>query len=307
MTQGTRREKIGQLLAQIAVDEPEQTSRMMESLLNLEETSGAPRLEGETFKRQLHLAMKQLWSRWADGSPTVLVFDDLHWADPASNELLQQLFELSDNTALLIVCAIRSDRQTSGWDVRVEAESRYPHRFSELKLTPLSEAESNALMDSLLGVSGLPQRLQESMQEKAAGNPLFVEEVVHSLVESGALVIDENHRLVNVQSTAGIDIPDNLHSLLIARIDRLEQAVRQTMQLAAVIGRSFHYRVLARIAGGDPADLAQHLLQLQISDLIQEAARVPELEYSFKHVLVQEAAYNMILNRQRRAVPPSRG
>ena len=295
------REKISQLLTKIAIREPEQTRRVMEALLNLEETSAAPRLEGETFKTQLHAAMKRLWQSWADTRPAVLVFDDLHWADPASTELLLHLFELSDQAALLIVCAMRPDRQSFGWDIRVEAESRYPHRYSEINLGPLSQEESNGLVDSLLGVSGLPRRLQESMQEKAAGNPFFMEEVVHSLIDSGALVIDEqNQRRVNVQSVADIDIPDNLQSLLMARIDRLDQPVRQTMQLAAVIGRSFHYRVLARIAGGDTADLKQQVLQLLQSDLIHESARLPELEYTFRHVLVQEAAYNMILNRQRR-------
>ena len=170
----------------------------------------------------------------------------------------------------------------------------------------LGEQETNALVDNLLTISDLTPQLRARILEKADGNPFFVEEVVRMLVDRGVVVKetlgdDVHWRTAGEFSEA--DIPDNLQSLLIARIDRLDEEARRTLQLASVIGRSFYYRVLEAIhdtVTQDKAGLDEELISLQRKELIRQAARLPEPEYLFRHALTQEAAYSTILLRERR-------
>jgi tetratricopeptide (TPR) repeat protein len=152
----------------------------------------------------------------------------------------------------------------------------------------------------------MPDRLRASILEKAGGNPFFIEEVVRALIESGVLVVEEQsisgvhqRRWRAVGEQAEFAIPDNLQSLLAARIDRLEEATRGTLQMASVIGRSFYHRVLQAIDEDDP-ELDKHLSTLMRLDMIREAARVPEIEYAFRNPLAQEAVYKTILLKRRR-------
>ncbi len=282
-------------------------SQVFETLFGLHPGDGAEPLKGEAFRQQLFEAMLALWGGRAAAKPLVLVFDDLHWADPASVALLGRLFQLTDAAPVLLLCASRPDRQAPGWELKVHAESRYPHRFTGLDLAPLDAAETDALVQGLLSLADLPSPLRKRILEKTEGNPFFVEELVRSLIDQGILVQkdgEEEARWQVVGAVDAIEIPDNLHALLIARIDRLEGEVRKTLQLAAVIGRSFYYRVLETIYQAISAadgGLDEQLLRLQRAELIREAARLPELEYMFRHSLTQESAYKTILHKQRRA------
>jgi tetratricopeptide (TPR) repeat protein len=142
--------------------------------------------------------------------------------------------------------------------------------------------------------------LRTHIQEKTEGNPFFVEEVVRTLIDDGMVVRDESGARWRASDDGGeINIPGNVQALLVARIDRLEENARNTLQVAAVVGRSFYYRVLARVVDM-VEDLSAQLLTLQRTQFILEAARQPELEYVFRHALTQEAAYSAILLRQRR-------
>jgi len=258
-------------------------------------------LQGEALKRDLFDASLQLWRRRAEQGGVVMVFDDLHWADPASVELLQHLLQLSDLGPTLFLCAFRGDRTAPSWKVKQLAETEYPHRYREIMLRPLSAEFSQSLVDHLLTLSELPAELHALIQRRAEGNPFFVEEVLRSLMDSGALVRDDARGTWHVGAAVEeIQIPDNLQSLLQARIDRLEEESRHTLQLASVIGRSFFYRVLQAIHETNTG-LDRQLGTLQRVELIREAAREPELEYMFRHALTQEAAYRSILRKERRA------
>lgn len=300
------REKLAPILAHMSDEWRNRAQPVFEALFALQDETDGTSLTGEAFKRGLFDAMRQLWQGLAAREPVVLVFDDLHWTDPASAELLLHLFQLAEGMPLLFLCALRPDRTAPAWSVKQSAETNYFHRYTELNLKALSEAESNALVDSLLTVADLPPRLRQRILAKAEGNPFFVEEVVRTLIESGVVTRDESG--MHWRATADveeIDIPDTLQALLMARIDRLEDEARRTLQLAAVIGRSFYYRVLQWIAANEvtaatATNLDQQLGALLRMDLIREAARIPEIEYVFRHALTQEATYNTILLRRRR-------
>ena len=286
---------IARVAATFDPDRREQVEAVLGALFGLRTGSSAP-VEGETFRGLLFSTMEYLLSEWASRAPTVVVFDDLHWADAASVELVLHIMSLVNSSPLLLLCATRPERSAPGWRIVDAAASEQADRYSEISLEPLTDTDSDRLVNSLLTVADLPQTMRRQILEKSEGNPFFVEEVVRTLIDSGAVVRDETGTRWSAteRAAAEIDLPDNLQALLVARIDRLDEAVRRTVQLASVIGRSFYYRLLMRIADlGESLD--RHLTRLQSAELVFEAARLPELEYAFRHSLTQEAAYSTIL------------
>jgi predicted ATPase/class 3 adenylate cyclase len=294
------RKKIGALLGVFPPGEHDDVRTVFESLFGLASQSGQPPLVGESFKGRLFTVMSALWQKQASQRPVILVCDDLHWSDPASTALLRHLFPLTEGGPLLTLCAMRPDSHSEGWGLKRAAETDFNHSYTEVRLQALSPEDSNQLVDSLLTISDLPARLRDRILDKTEGNPFFVEEVVRTLIEGGAIVRDESgNRWLATGEGEEIEIPGNVQSLLTARIDRLEEDARSTLQLASVVGRSFYHRVLARIVDA-VEDLNLQLLNLGRAQLIQEASRRPELEYIFRHALTQEAAYSTILLSQRR-------
>jgi tetratricopeptide (TPR) repeat protein len=295
------REKILAALKGVPELETDRTQRVFESLFGLPGPQGTTPLEGETFKGLLYTEMAGWWERQARVDPVVLVCDDVHWSDPASVALLQHLFPLTNSAPLLLVCALRPEQDTAAYHAMQYAKRDFPNSYQEVELRPLNVHESGELVDSLLHISDLPGGLRNRILEKSEGNPYFVEEVVRTLIDRGVITQDEDG--AHWQATgegADLDIPDNLQTLLIARIDRLAEEARRTLQLASVVGRSFYYRLLQRLVDFAVEELDHNLLSLQSAQMIQEATRVPELEYLFRHALTQEAAYSTILLKQRR-------
>jgi predicted ATPase len=232
--------------------------------------------------------------------PTVLAIDDLHWSDPASAEFIIHLFQLADRLPILFICAFRPDRASPAWRVKQAAETDYAHRFIEINLSPLSNEESEHFLECLLSTSNLPQEIRQMILQKAEGNPLFLEEIVRTLIENAVLLRDAENDTWKVKSNIQqITIPDNLQSLLVARIDRLEETAKHVLQLASVIGRSFYRQILA-IISDTASELDGELNNLQRLGLILETARDPDIKYIFRQALTHEIAYNTILLKNRR-------
>jgi class 3 adenylate cyclase len=303
-------EKIRPLASEIPGGDEARSTRVLAALFGLPDPFGRPALEGEQFKRELYVVMSELWQARFAVRPSVLVLDDLHWADPASVELLLHLLPVVEACPLVLICAFRPDRGAPSYRLKQAADTEYPHRYTEINLRPLTADESDEMVNRLLAIAELPDGLRARIRERAAGNPLYVEEVVRTLIEKGALVTEERLEHGEPRRTwratsdsATIDIPDNLQGLLTSRIDRLEEETRHVLQLASVIGRSFYQRVLAEI--GRPDELSVAVVDEQTGrlvrlEMIQEAARVPDVEYRFRNPMTQEIAYQTILLKRRR-------
>ncbi len=298
LTAAQARSRLSEWSAGLDIAVRAQVEGIFARVLGLQENGAGESLKGEAFRNRFFAAM-DAYFEWLYGrQPGVLVLDDLHWADSASVALIAHLLRRVDTLPVLYICASRPDRESPGWSLLGEAENRYPHRFTRIELVPLSAADSDSLVDSLLTVSELPDSLRRRIQDRADGNPFFVEEIVRSLIDE-EVVRRQGQAWVVGQEIEKIEIPDNVQSLLAARIDRLESETRHVLQLASVIGRSFYYRVLQQIAEARPA-LKSHLADLQRAQMILEAGRRPELAYMFRHALTQETAYRSILRQQRR-------
>ena len=301
------REKLSTLVEILDEARRSRALHVFEALFGLaSENSGIP-MDDETFKRELYEAMYLWWKARFSLQSAVLVFDDMHWCDRASAELLRQLLLLTGESPLVLLFAMRAERTAPAWQIKTTADEEYNHRYMELILRPLSDADGSELVNRLLANPDLPENLRASILEKSGGNPFFIEEVVRTLIDNGVLVLEE--REVNgaakrvwraTRASADFAIPDNLQSLLAARMDRLEESTRGTLQLASVIGRSFYHRVLQAVDEASH-ELDKHLGTLLRMELIREAARVPEVEYAFRNPLTQEAVYKTILIKRRRA------
>ncbi|HJS30243.1 MAG TPA: adenylate/guanylate cyclase domain-containing protein, partial [Anaerolineales bacterium] len=298
-TAESTREKIAAYLALAGADDAAIKSQALEALLGV--TDYSPEVvDGEALKRQLIAVFQNHLRQSASLRPIVAVFDDLHWADPASAEVLKNLLQLTDTVPILLVCSMRPDRRSPGWQVRIAAESDFPHRYREIQLKPLTPNDSAALVNNLLTISELPAQIQTLISRKAEGNPFFIEEVIRTLIENGVIAREKRSgRWAANKQVGEVEIPDNLQSLIISRIDRLEPEDRRTLQLASVIGRNFSMRVLEQM-DSFTKDLPARLNTLERMGLVTEHSRTPELEYRFVHELTRDAAYHSILRRQRR-------
>jgi class 3 adenylate cyclase/tetratricopeptide (TPR) repeat protein len=298
--------KLAALVESLPEERRSRAGKLLEALFGLTGEDGRLQLEGDTFKRELFEVINEWWRERFSEQPTVLVFDDMHWSDAASIDLIRQLLPLTAEIPLVLICALRVERQAPAWKIKAIADQEFYHRYTEISLRPLSDSDSNELIDRLLAIAELPDSLRASILEKSGGNPFFIEEVVRALIENKVVVPEDRvvdggtqRYWVATSEVADFSIPDNLQSLLASRMDRLEDDVRATLQLASVIGRSFYLRVLQAVGEASP-ELDRHMGTLMRLDMVRESARVPEVEYSFRNPLTQEAVYQTILLKRRR-------
>ena len=256
-------------------------------------------LDAEGLRQQFFLALWSWVKAMARRGPLALAFSDVHWADTTSLDLLRHCLPLCDHQALLFVIVFRPDRVSPVWEFRHRVETEFPHRVTSLTLPPLTKAQSSQMIDHLIGPSVLPAETRDLVLSKAEGNPYYITEFIHSLIDQGVLAQDAQGWRTT-RPVASLDLPDSLQSLLLARIDSLSAGERRVLQMAAVVGSVFWFKVLTNLAG-DAAVLKKHLTALQRAQLIRERGRTPDLgmEYLFQSTLIRDAAYEALLGTQR--------
>lgn len=252
-----------------------------------------PLLRGRVFN-----AVSQLIVRLAEARPLVLVFEDLHWADAVSLDLLEVLMALSDSVPLLLIALFRPQREERSWRFHEAAQRDYARRYRPLLLQPLDRTDSRTLVANLLHIEDLPEKVRSLILEKAEGNPFFVEEVIRSLLDAGLVVQEDGHWRAT-RDIEDVKVPDTLAGVITARLDRVEEEPRRVAQTASVVGREFHFDILSGVYDF-PECLEDALSDLERRELVLERNRAPEHLYAFKHVLTQETAYNSILHSRRR-------
>jgi predicted ATPase/class 3 adenylate cyclase len=258
-------------------------------------------LDPEAQERQIFRALRRLCERLTDDGPLVLALDDLQAADDGAIRLLKDLMQLIDERPLLLVFSYRPQLDVACWQLRDVARRAYRKDSVEIMLHGLTTAASSELIGNLLESpedETLAEPIQEIILDRSGGNPLFIEEVVRSLIDRGVLQRSNHHWQVVGEVPASF-IPETLHGVILARLDRLDTATRRTLQIAAVMGCAFNLRVLQAVAQ-DGRNLIVQLIHLQRTELIRELRRSTEQEYTFTHPLTQQVAYQTLLRRQRR-------
>ena len=261
-------------------------------------------LSSEALRSGILEALRGYVRHRAQREPLVLVSEDLHWCDPSSWEVLEMLVPLSNEVPLLLLCAARLEDNRL---LKVLQQNDGKGMRHVIRLSPLTRDESGSLIQQLLKIENFPARMRELVLNRAEGTPFFVEELLRSLIDTGAIVL-EGDRAAATREIEAMEIPETLQGVLAARIDRLPLDNKQTLQRASVIGRIFQRRVLAYIY----RERANHRLEaalgeLQRREFIQsreqqasETAGLEEGEYIFKHAITHDVAYDSMLFARRK-------
>jgi adenylate cyclase len=239
-------------------------------------------------QRQLFEVVRRFLRAQSDRDPTVLLLEDLHWFDPASDRVLEQIVEAVVGTRLLVLVTYRPE---------YEAPWMRSHRFRRIEVDALPPQAADDLLRELLGddpsLAGVARRIRDT----AGGNPLFLEEVVRSLVESGELV-GERGALRAAREVEAIEVPGSVQSVLAERLDRLPEAERATLEAAAIVGPRVPATLLGRLLGRPAPELAERLDRLCGLDLLQRDVSSGDT-YAFRHPLIQDVAYRSQLAEHR--------
>ena len=260
----------------IAKDEPDRIW-LRQRLAPLIGAGGEPASQEELFT-----AWRGFLEGLAAKGPTILVFEDLHWADKSMLSFLEHLADWSEGVPLLLVCTARPELQEKHptWAASV----RNAHRIS---LGPLTDDETSTLIALLLQRAVLPEETHRTLLDRAGGNPLYAEEFVRLL---------RDRRLL-AGPLEDVPFPDSLQSLIAARIDTLSHARKSLLQDAAVVGKVFWAGALVAMGGRDARDVEQALHELARKELVRPARTTSmegEREYGFWHVLVRDVCYEQI-------------
>ncbi len=281
-------EKLEALLARAAP--PDEDVAFVADLMSLPASARhpPPTLSPQRKKERTLGALIRLLERMAAQQPVVMVFEDAHWIDPTSRELLDLVVDRVRNLPVLLVVTFRPEFQPP-WIGQPQV--------TMLALNRLDRRDRTALVAQIAGGKALPGEVIDQIADRTDGVPLFVEELTRSILESG-LLREENGRYVLDRALPPFAIPTTLHDSLMARLDRLA-AVRLVAQTGAAIGREFPYTLLRAVSRLPEDELDAALARLVASELVSQRGTPPESIYTFKHALVQDAAHGSLLRSSR--------
>ncbi len=239
-------------------------------------------------RQKTHEALVAWLLAEAERQPVLAVWEDLHWADPSTLELLRLMLDQVPTARMLTLLTCRPEFRPP-WATHAPV--------TQVTLNRLGRTQVEAMIPSLTGAKTLPTEVVQQVVAKTDGVPLFVEELVKMILESG-LVREEDDRYVLTGPLPPLAIPSTLHDSLMARLDRLSTA-RELAQLGAVLGREFAYDLLQAVAPVDETTLQQGLAQLVDAELVYQRGLPPRSRYLFKHALIQDTAYQSLLRSTR--------
>ena len=284
-------------------DQEEQARAKLRSLVGGDREDAALRIwsligsgSGGYTKDELLWSVRYVLETIARRRPLVVIFDDIHWAEPIFLDLIEHVVDTSNGVPLLIICAARHELLEECPGFLADR-----HRARRVELRELSWADTARVLGNLMSDLQLPMSLESRILSVADGNPLFAEQMISMLIDSG-MIGEQDGRWVLADGDDNVTVPPNISSLLAARLDRLPPLERGIAERAAVIGLEFQPAAVAALApDGEPGtDLAPPLSALCGKRLIRPAGASPDgLDYQFSHLLVRDAAYDRLLKRTR--------
>jgi predicted ATPase/class 3 adenylate cyclase len=281
----TRLDKLEALLAKGTDNVPE-IAPLAAALLSIPTTARYPplNLSPDAQKQRTSAMLLNQLAGLASKQPVIAVYEDVHWADPSTLELLDSVIGRVQRLAILTIITFRPEF-VPPWTGRAHV--------SLLTLGRLGKRQGASIIEAAAGGKELPAEVLDQIVTKTDGVPLFIEELTKTLLESG-LLRETADRFILTAPVPMLAIPPTLHDSLVARLDRLGPA-KETAQLAAALGREFSYELIAAASESGEIDLRSALDQLQRAGLIFQRGVPPQATYSFKHALVRDAAYAGLL------------
>ena len=288
-TAAQRLDKLEAVLAQ-ATDDLGEAAPLLAALLSLPTGERYPPLNliPQKQKERMLRALVAQVEGLAGRQPVLMLFEDAQWSDPTSLELLDLIVDRVSALPLLLIITFRPEFAPP-WTGRPQVSL-----ISLSRLAPRQRAE---MIAGITGGKALPREIADRIIDRTDGVPLFVEELTKAVIESGMLS-DTGDRYIAVGPVAPLAIPASLQASLLARLDRLAP-VREVAQIGAALGRQFSHELIAAVAPMPPVQLDDALAQLVAAELIYRRGVPPDAEYTFKHALVQDAAYSTLLRSRR--------
>ena len=260
----------------------------MAELLSLPNSASILNLSPQRKREMLFEALLHELEALARNRPVLMVFEDAHWIDPTSRELLDLILDRVSRFPLLLLVTFRPELQ--------HAWSGQPH-VTTLLLNRLDGRDGATLVERVAGNTGLSRDIVDEIVDRADGVPLFVEELTKAVLESG----DDKQvaAVLTASPSASLSIPATLHASLVARLDRLGPIAKEVGQVGAVLGREFGYELIEQVAQRPAGELRLGLDRLAGAGLLFCRGLAPQSSYLFKHALVQDAAYGTLLRARR--------
>ncbi len=258
-------------------------------------------LEPGQLRQQIFRVVRSLLEGEARQQPVLLILEDLHWADETSLDLLAFLLESLKQAPLGLYAVSRPLPEGALTKIVEQAHKRLPHQVTTLQLQNLAPEQSQQLLRELLGLPDLPETLREHILRRAAGIPLYLEEILRMLIDDHVIQhLEGRWQFTKARSSQVFGVPDTLQDLILARFDRLGPAERRVLQIAAVIGRQFNPAIVSAVL--QPSEVAE--LPALLAALVQREFILPPAEnisdhYEFKNVLVSDSIYGTLLKRDR--------
>ena len=278
----------------------EDTLPYLFALLGIDEpTSSLAQMDPQIRKRRTFAAIKRLLVRESLNQPLALIFEDLHWLDNETQAFLDLLSESVATARILLLVNYRPEYRHE-WGNKTY--------YTQLRLDPLGKEDAQELLTALLGEQGGATHaspLRQFILEKSEGTPFFMEEMVQALFEQGVLVKDvgaHGGAPVLTRPLTDLRLPTTVQGILASRIDRLGAEEKTLLQTLAVLGKEFPLSLLKQVVDKPEEELHGLLFHLQAAEFIYEQPAFPEVEYTFKHVLTQEVAYNSLLLERRKVL-----
>jgi len=286
------KEKVESGLNILGVDETSTLPSLLELLSVKDSCIDKIPMSPEAKKYRIMEAFKQIVLKGSEIRVLILAFEDLHWIDKSSEELLKYVLESIPGARILLIFTYRPEF------VHTWGAKSY---HSQVMLNRLSNRESLIMVSHLLGTEELDKNLEEFILEKVEGVPFFIEELIKSLKDLKVIAREDGKYRIK-QDIKEVTIPATIQDVIMARIDSLPQEMKSLLQTVSVVGRESSYDLIKRITGLTEQELMSQLSLLKDSELLYERGIYPQSTYIFKHALTQEVAYNSLLLKRKKEI-----
>jgi len=268
------------------------TSPYLFTLLGIQDSSEPlAQIDGQVKRRRTLEAIKRIFLRESLNQPVAVIFEDLHWIDGETQALLNLLADSIANARVALLVNYRPEYRHE-WGNKTY--------YTQVRLDPLGAEGAEEMLKGLLGDGDALVSLRRLIIDKTEGNPFFIEEMVQALFERGLLLRDGSGMVSLAGPLDEIRVPATLQGIIAGRIDRLPVAEKELLQTLAVLGREFPIGLVRSVTPIPESELERMLSDLQGGEFIYERPASPEVEYTFKHGLIQEVAYNSVLTARRK-------
>jgi len=286
------RAKLKKGLKMLGADEASTLPYLLELLAVKDSGIDEIPMSPDAKKNRIMEAFKQIVLKGSEIRPLILAYEDLHWIDKSSEELLKYVLESIPGARVLLIFTYRPEF------VHTWGAKSY---HSQVNLNRLSNRESLMMVSHLLGTEKLDKNLEEFILEKTEGVPFFIEELIKSLKDL-KIIERENNRYRITRDVKEVTIPATIQDIIMARVDSLPEETKSLLQKVSVVGRESSYDLIKRLTNLAEQELLSHLSVLKDSELLYERGIYPQSTYVFKHALTQDVAYESLLLKRRKEI-----